>query len=398
MKTKEKIGAILRHPFLRDGRVLLGLWMILALVAMTKIRHGHNNNFLVFKYVFWHTIEGKSLYAPYAEYFDINHYGPVFSLVIAPFAWEPVWLGMLLWLVALTALLFVAVRYSSLERPGQIFVYWFCAHELLNALFMQQFNIAIVAFLLLAFYCIEKEKEWGAAFLIMLGTFVKLYGIVGLAFFLFSKRKGRLLLWLAIWAVVLFVAPMLISSPEYVISQYGEWYQNLITKNGDNMFSPGQNISLLGMVRKISGCATYSDLWLMIPGMILFALPYLRFSQYKHLAFRQTILASVLMFVVLFSTGTENSGFVIALPGIVIWYVAAPWKRSKWDIALMVYVFFCCSFAHSDLFPRVLRDQLIRPYALKALPVAIVWLRLCYEMMVRDYAPEVRLQEIKEAS
>ena len=52
------------------------------------------------------------------------------------------------------------------------------------------------------------------------------------------------------------------------------------------MFSTGQNVSLLGIVRKISGLATYSDLYLIIPGIILFVLPYFRFSQYRNLNFR----------------------------------------------------------------------------------------------------------------
>ena len=389
----KKIKTLLAKPFFQSNTTIFWLWTLLALVAMTKLRHGHNNNFLVFRYVFWHTINGQSLYAEYPEYFDVNHYGPVFSLVVAPFAWEPVWMGMLLWLVALAWLLFFAVKHSTLSTGQRVFVGWFCAHELLAALFMQQFNIAIVALLLMAFWAIEREKEPWAAFCIMLGTMVKLYGIVGLAFFLFSKHRGKLVMWLAIWAAVMFAAPMLISSPEYVVGQYAEWYDNLVTKNQGNMFASAQNISLLGMVRKISGVATYSDLWLIVPGMVLFALPLLRLSQYRHLGFRQTLLASVLMFVVLFSTGTENSGYVIALVGVVIWYVAAPWKRSRWDVALMVYALIGCSFAHSDLFPHSLRDNIIRPYALKALPIAIIWFKLCYEMAVRKYeATEVEAE------
>ena len=31
--------------------------------------------------------------------------------------------------------------------------------------------------------------------------------------------------------------------------------------------------------------------------------------------------------------------------------------------------------------------QHIQPYALKALPVTIVWLQLCWEMWTRDYTP-----------
>ena len=42
--------------------------------------------------------------------------------------------------------------------------------------------------------------------------------------------------------------------------------------------------------------------------------------------------------------------------------------------------------AHSDLMPRIVREELMKPYGLKALPVALVWIKLCYEMYVRDYA------------
>ena len=151
------------------------------------------------------------------------------------------------------------------------------------------------------------------------------------------------------------------------------------------MFSHGTNISLLGLVRKISGSSSYSDLWLIIPGMIALVLPYLRLKQYGSEAFRQTLLASVLMFTILFSSGSENSTYIIAVVGVAIWYTSAPWQRSKWDIALMVYVFFFCTMAHSDLMPKFVREEWIKPYALKALPVVLVWFKLCYEMMVRNY-------------
>jgi len=386
---------MLSHPLLRDHRTLLAVWLLIALSGMYRFGHGRENNFLIFKYVYWHVAGQLPLYEPYPEsYFDVNHYGPLFSLVIGPFAIPPTWLGMLLWLVALTLLLWVSVRHSMFTPYQQIFIYWFCAHELLNAIQMQQFNIAIAAIILLSYYFISREKDFWAAFVIMLGTLVKLYGIVGLAFFFFSRHKGRLVGSLAFWAVVLFVAPMAISSPEYIVGQYQDWIACLGEKNGENIMSQAQNISLLGLFRKISGDMTYSDLWLIIPGLVAFALPYLRLSQYRHEAFRQTLLASVLMFTVLFSTGSENSGYIIAVVGVVIWYTAAPWQRSRWDVALMVYVFFFCTMAHSDLVPRFLRDEWIRPYGLKALPVVIVWLKLCYEMYIKDYSPNIQIQKV----
>lgn len=384
-----KLQAFFHKPFFSNPRTLFGLWTLLAVVAgLTKIAPHRHNNFLIFRGVFWHTIQKLSLYDFYpTEYNDHNHYGPIFSLVIAPFAVVPDAIGLLGWLVVLALGMYYAVRRLPLEEGRQIFLYWFCAHELLTALQMQQFNIAIAAIIIGSFAAIEKGREVTAAFLIVLGTFVKLYGIVGLAFFFFVKRKPRFILALIGWSVVCFVAPMLISSPEYVVGQYVEWYERLAAKNGENTFSLMQNISLLGMIRKISGSASYSDLLVILPGLALFGLPYLRFGQYRHLAFRYAILSSVLLFVVLFSTGSESSTYIIPFAGIALWYATSPWKRSGWDVALLVFAFVLSSLSPSDLFPRSLREAYVLPYALKALPPTLIWLRLSYELLTRDYAP-----------
>ena len=386
--------AILAKPFFHDMRTLLGLWLLLPVVGAVMKLHSCNN-FLIFRGVFWHALNGTSLYAPYpAEHFDTNHYGPLFSLVIAPFAAMPLFVGLLLWLVVLSMFLFWAVRRSTFTRSQQLFVFWFCAHELLTALYMQQFNIAIAAIIVLAYCCIEKEQEHWAAFFIMLGTFVKLYGIVGLAFFFFSRHKGRLVIWLLVWAVVMLVAPMVFHGPDYVLGQYQEWFASLVGKNSENADSIAQNISLLGLVHRVSGY-WFNDLWLIVPGLVLFGLPYLRFAQYKHVAFRQTLLASVLMFVVLFSTGSESSGYIIPFVGIVVWYTAAPWKRNSWDVALLVFAFVLSSLSPSDLFPAYVRREWVQPYALKALPVVLIWLKLCYEMLTRDYSSHSHAEEEK---
>lgn len=384
-----KLQAFFHKPFFSNPRTLFGLWTLLAVVAgLTKIAPHRHNNFLIFRGVFWHTIQKLSLYDFYpTEYNDHNHYGPIFSLVIAPFAVVPDAIGLLGWLVVLALGMYYAVRRLPLEEGRQIFLYWFCAHELLTALQMQQFNIAIAAIIIGSFAAIEKGREVTAAFLIVLGTFVKLYGVVGLAFFFFVKRKPRFILALIGWSIVCFVAPMLISSPEYVVGQYVEWYERLAAKNGENTFSLMQNISLLGMIRKISGSASYSDLLVILPGLALFGLPYLRFGQYRHLAFRYAILSSVLLFVVLFSTGSESSTYIIPFAGIALWYATSPWKRSGWDVALLVFAFVLSSLSPSDLFPRSLREAYVLPYALKALPPTLIWLRLSYELLTRDYAP-----------
>lgn len=381
----DKVCLFFRKPIFSDKRFLLALSVIIPIITFL-CRLPHHNNYLIFRGVFWHAYEGVSLYAEYPnEYFDTNYYGPLFSLVIAPFSLLPHYVGFLLWQVALSVFYCYAVRNLPLKHLQKVAIFWIAANDLINALLMQQFNVAVAAMIILTYSCIEREKDFWAALCIVAGAFIKIYGIVGLAFFLFSKHKGKLVLSILFWGIVAFLAPMIITSPGYIMDQYAEWFQRLAYKNKANYFAWHQNISFLGMVRKISGSSSYSDLWFIVPAIILFVMPYTRFSQYKYPAFRIMFLASVLMFVILFSTGSETSGYVYALTGVAIWYVAVPWKRSKWDVALLVFVLLISSFSSSGIIPRSIYKGFIAPYALKALPCTIVWLKLCYEMMTRDY-------------
>ena len=395
----EKIIAFFRKPFFSDYRTILLVWIVMCLVVAITKSYNSDNNFRIFIGVWYHTLDELPLYDHYPlEYGDKNLYGPFFALVVAPFAWMTRYLGMFCWMLFLSLFLYVAVRRSDLTKYQQLFVFWYCTHELLNALFMQQYNVAIAAGILLTFTMIERRQDFWAAFFVMLGTMIKLYGIVGLAFFFFSKHKMRLLMSCLFWGILMFIAPMAIASPEYILQQYYEWYVALVEKNQDNinvlagnMADLSTNISILGIVRRTTQIVTYSDLWLLIPGVIAFAIPYLRRDQYQYVAFRQTLLSSVLMFVVLFSTGSENSTYIIAFVGVALWYCCAPWKRSKWDVSLMVIVFIVSSLSPGDLFPKVIYREVIQPYALKALPVAIVWFKLCYEMYTHNYKPSTSL-------
>lgn len=372
--------------FLYDQRTLFWLWIALPVIA-ALLKINKHNNFLIFRGVFWHTVNQTSLYAAYPdEYYDYNYYGPVFSLVVAPFAILPVWVGLLFWLIFLSLSLYFALRYLPIDSHKRILIYWFCSHELLTALFMSQFNIITAASIIATFYCVIKEKDIWATFFIVLGTLVKLYSIVGLVFFFFSRHKLKFIVWLIIWGCVLFVLPMGISSPDFVLSQYGEWAEHLVTKNGINQFSIHQNVSLLGIIRKVSHCASYSDIWVILGGLCVFAIPYMRIKQYGNMPFRYALLASTLMFVVLFSTGSESSSYIIAIVGVAIWYWSATWQRGGLDVALMIFAFIITSMSPSDLFPTYIRTHFIQPYALKALPVAVIWLKLSYEMATKDYA------------
>lgn len=93
------------------------------------------------------------------------------------------------WILMNTYFLFYAIRQLPFNESQRIIVYWYSLCELMTAQGVQQFNISVAAFIILSFVLIEKEKEFWASCLILLGTLIKIYPIVGLAFFFFQNTN-----------------------------------------------------------------------------------------------------------------------------------------------------------------------------------------------------------------
>jgi hypothetical protein len=366
----------------KDYRLLFGVWMSVALFVPIErlLTTGIHNNYKIYKYVFWHVLEQTSIFAPHPQlYHDVNNYGPLFSLIIAPFALLPDWLGIPLWELGLTLILFIAIRQLPLKSWQHALIYWFSLNSLFTSLTNVQFNIAIAGLIILSFVSIRKEKDIWAALFIVIGTLVKLYGIVGLAFFFFSRHKLRLIGWLVVWSILLFLLPMLISSPTYIVNQYMAWGHELLLKNSENTFSFMQDMSIMGMIRKTTGHLEWSNMPMIAIGMILFLIPYTRISRYRQTGFQLLTLASVLLFTVLFSTGTEPNTFLIGVVGTAIWFAIQPrpYQWHQWTILLLVFLF--TSMTPSDLFPAYVRDHIMFPYALLSIPCAIAWMAIVLE-------------------
>lgn len=367
---------------------LFPLWSVVALLASwAKLKPERHNNFTIFRSSAFHFGDGLPLYTLYPqEHFDLYLYGPTFAVLILPLALLPEPVSFLVWQLMLASLFYWGISSLSISFERKVLLGVFCLNEMITGLMMQQWNVGIAALLLLAFAFNERGKEHWATLFIALGLVTKLYGIVGLAFFPFARDKWRFVWSFAMWTALLLVLPFAFANADYVWGQYIEWFSTLAAKNGINTFATMQNISLLGILRKWTGCATYSDLIPIGVGLALYALPFLRFSQYRSAHFRLMILASTLLFVVLFSTGSESSSYVICFPAIALWYMlGAETKRSPWDMALLIGAFVLSSLSPTDIFPKVLRDTYVIPYALKAFFPTLIWLRLSYELLTCSY-------------
>jgi hypothetical protein len=356
-----------------------------ALLLLVK-GNSHINNYLIFKNVFWHTVNQQNLYSFYfTEYADKNHYGPFFSLIIAPFAVLPNFIGATLWAMANALILFYAVHKLPLTHWAKNVILLISLIECLTSIQNLQFNPMLCSWIILTYVFIKEGKLGLAAFLIVAGTFVKLYGLVGLPFIFFTKEYKKVISYLILWAILLFCLPMLISSPEFVLKSYVDWYHVLIEKNIENV-SAYQNmgmtdISAMGFVKRVSGWYDVSNFYFILPAGICMLLPLVRSSKWNEASFQLSYLAQALIGVVIFSTSAESPTYVIAVVGFAIWYAIRGEQQNKARVYLLFFVLLLTVFSPTDLFPSYLRKEYVVRYSLKALPCFIAWLMITHQLL-----------------
>jgi hypothetical protein len=370
--------------------VIWFLFPMLACIAEISRGLGDINNFLIYKQVFWHTIEQKHLYLSYPlEYNDVNHYGPLFSILIAPFALTPIYIGCFLWCLLNVGFLFYAIKQLPLSQKSIRFILFIGVFELITSVHSVQFNPMLCGMILLSFIAIEKEKIWLGTFFIVAGTLIKIYSVVGLLFFLFTPHKKKFIYTGIVWLAVLVCLPMLISSPQYIIDSYIDWYEVLIEKNGQNiessMFAGMQDISVMGMIRRVFGVYHMPNIFVTMPAGIIMLLPLLRFSLWGNPLYRFNYLALLLIGLVIFSSSAESPTFVIAVIGYLIWHVQQLYKDTFPYKVLLILMLLLTIFSPTDLFPRFIREQYIVRYSLKALPCFVAWLAVVYTLLFSQF-------------
>ena len=378
------------------GRYSIGLPVVIwfctsILAALLELSRGYGeiNNFLIYRGVYTHTLQQVNLYALYpAEYADSNHYGPLFSMLIAPFALLPVFWGCLIWCIANAWVLFYAFKRLDLGKKQFYTVLLISCIEQMTATHSVQFNAMLAGSMLLAFSYVKDQKIIPATFLIAAGFLIKIYSIAGLAFFLFTDKKKLFVLSFIGWLILLFALPMLISSPDFIVQSYLDWFHSLVEKNGSNIdisvASGMQDISVGGMIRRVFQLNNLPNYIVTVPAALLILLPLSRYRQFAADAFKQTYCCMLMVAVVIFSSSAESPTYIIAVSGIAIWLSAhLPLNKTKTALLLLLFLFTILS--PTDLFPKAVRDGFFVKYSMKAFPCFIAWLMMIYELTGKNY-------------
>lgn len=361
------------------------LWFLLSLIAVfIQISKGKEsiNNYLIFKGVFWHTIQQINLFSLYpTEYFDSNHYGSFFSIIIAPFALLPDSLGCMLWGICNAFVLFYAVKKLPISLRNQEIILLIAAIELMTSMHNLQFNPMLTSFVIFSFVFVHEKKDFWATLFIAAGFLTKIYGIVGLAFILFSENKLTFILSFIFWLIVLSFLPMIFSSPSFIYQSYSDWYHSIIEKNEINQDSVMQGMNIMRLIKRTINIDQIQNIYFYVFGAVAALTAFLaNLKQLRNLQFQLCYLGFLLISIVIFSTSSESSTFIIAMMGVAIWYVIQE-PKNTWIYFTIIFALVLTSLSTTDLFPQFIKINYIRPYAIKALPCFIIWITLVYQMI-----------------
>lgn len=295
---------------------LLGLVVAVIATLLETLRQRYMN-YLVYAdstLDFWNGIN------PYTQRFVDEHgrfflYTPVFSVLYAPIAFLPKWLGPFVWNLGNYSLFALSVFTLPKQYDAyKLKIFLFLLLILEQSIFSFQFNIVVAYCFLFAFTLLERGKAFWAVLLIMISTMTKVYGVVELLLLFCYQRPFRNLCYAAFLGVFLLILPVLKTGFLGLLPCYENWWSMLTTHQSDTYYT-----SLLYAYPLRYVLDHYRLVQLITIGIVvvLFFWQYRRWPDFK---FRATTLGVLMGWIIVFGDSSETHTYLIALAGYMLWY------------------------------------------------------------------------------
>jgi hypothetical protein len=379
MKTKI-LDTVLNFKFIFYTYLILVLLIAIqscfgGIATFNGLAYTHYNNYLIFKQSFYHLIHQGDLYALFpTEHYDYYKYSPTFALFMAPLAILPNFIGLFLWDLINALPLFLAIKYlPNINEKNRKYILWFIVLELITSLQNEQSNGLIAGLIIISFLLFERRNFFIGTLLIVFSVYVKIFGIVALALLLMYPNKIKNIGYTLFWFLILFVMPLLVVPFHQLAFLYTSW-KGLLAN--DVSISVGYSVS--GWLLTWFGIDAPKSLVLGL-GVIVFCIPLFRIKLYKEYFFRLFLVASTLLWIVIFNHKAESPTFIIAICGAALWYFPQTRKTENFILIIAALVF--TALSPSDIFPRFIRKEFFEPYVIKAVPCILIWFKLIWDMV-----------------
>ncbi len=305
---------------------------------------------------------------------DYFKYSPSFALLFAPFAALPFVAGLFLWNVVNALSIFFALR-LLLPREHWALAQMLASLPTLRSIQSSQSNALVAALIIVAFVSFERGWLWRGGIAIALGAVTKIFPLAALSFALPRPDRVRAIA-IAIFSTAILVAlPLIVVSPAALAAQYESWaalerYEAALV--GSSVMELVRNAGIVwpAWPLQLIGCA------------VVVTVLFLRMRDWNDRNLRLQFLGFVMVFCVVFNHRAERQAAVIALCGMIIWYLASP--RSPWRTTLFAIVYFLVALTGSSLMPDAIKHSLA-PQLRFSIPLTILWLVMLGELaLVRD--------------
>ena len=211
-----------------------------------------------------------------------------------------------------------------------------------------------------------------ASLAIVLTIYIKIFGLVSLALFLFYPDKLKAVFYTLGWILIMAILPLLVVPWYQLVYLYQSWIDLI---QYDHSISWG--LSFAGWLH--SWIPFQSKNVILVFGIVLFCLPFIKYKFFNELKFRLLYLASILIWIVIFNHKAESPTYIIAITGVAIWFASQKIKAG--NIVLMVFAFIFTVLSPTDLFPDSIRENFINRYDLNVLPCILIWLNITFDLM-----------------
>lgn len=333
------------------------------------------NNFLTFRWAFHNLIALRDLYVLHpGQHDDLFKYSPTFALLFAPFTLPPFAVALLGWNLLNGLLLYYAVARLLPDRRGTLALALLYPGFLLS-IDGTQSNGLVAALIILAFIAIEQRRQLIAALAIAGGALIKLFPLAALLLVVPHRGRLRFAAIFALVCVVLVLLPLTVTTPGELLAQYRSWWR---LEEVDALDRGASLMSLLHLGFGYSG----HNVLVQLAGTALLMAPLLRRGAWNDPQFRLRLLASLLIYSVIFNHKAEQPTFVVAIAGVSIWYATSERSRLRdWLVGaaliLMIPVFVTAMIGQSS---PTIAAMTLPALRLAAVPLVLSWFAIETEL------------------
>ncbi|MBL0327847.1 MAG: DUF2029 domain-containing protein [Bacteroidetes bacterium] len=369
--------------------IIIGLLFLLSLLlSLQNISLGvknfgggqntHYNNYVLFKNSFFHLVENKNLYSYYCnEYADLYKYSPTFASIMAVFYYLPDSIGLIVWnSLNIFVLYYALYSIKSIDPSRKIIIILYLLFELILSTQNSQCNSMLAGLTITAFNMLEKGKNTQATLFIVLGTFIKIYSIVGCVLLLLYPNKLKSILSLSVWLVLFFLLPLLVVDFSELIWQYKNWYTLLGADQNESI-----GMSFFSFTQ-FAFPLNYFKLITLAFGTIIIFTPLLKFKLFACQQFRLQYMALILIWMVVFNYKAESPTYVIAMAGIGVWLFTS--KKSKINSILAILTLLFTSIWFTDIIPNSIKNNFIDLKFIKSFFPILILIKLYFDLIFKN--------------